>query len=311
MKKVIIILISIIIIFTGVSFYLYQTQVKNLPAPQNFLILGLDPRNDQLEKTQVTDTIIFAHLSENSQEVKLISLPRDLWFYPKSFKINQLYQESDSFSYLKENFSLVLGQKIDNVVVITTQDLMSLVDLVGGVDVYLENGFKDDLYPNPDYINSPSSNIPIYKTIEFPSGLNHLTSSNVTEFVRSRKSADTADGGGTDLGRIKRQQLLLENLFSKMIASKTDFPMLLGLYQFWHQQLKTDFTNQDLLGLINRYRLNLLNLKLVKIDIPTGENPKTDIIYHPQKFINKQWVFITSSPNYLSLHEFISKSLLY
>jgi len=167
MKKVIIILISIIIIFTGVSFYLYQTQVKNLPAPQNFLILGLDPRNDQLEKTQVTDTIIFAHLSENSQEVKLISLPRDLWFYPKSFKINQLYQESDSFSYLKENFSLVLGQKIDNVVVITTQDLMSLVDLVGGVDVYLENGFKDDLYPNPDYINSPSSNIPIYKTIEF------------------------------------------------------------------------------------------------------------------------------------------------
>src|SRR4030042_1631032 len=48
----------------------------------NFLILGLDPRDDQLEKTNVTDTIILASLNLENYRLSLIPLPRDLWFYP-------------------------------------------------------------------------------------------------------------------------------------------------------------------------------------------------------------------------------------
>jgi hypothetical protein len=73
----------------------------------------------------------------------------------------------------------------------------------------------------------------------------------------------------------------------------------------------TDITDNSIFSLLNYHRRSILNIELKKIDIPTGENPKIDIIYHPLKFINKQWVFITASTDYRRLHEFISKSLLY
>ncbi|PJE67116.1 hypothetical protein COU93_00520, partial [Candidatus Shapirobacteria bacterium CG10_big_fil_rev_8_21_14_0_10_36_6] len=84
-KLTIILFLYLIIIFLFV--------IRNLKfvIPQNFLILGLDPRNDLLEKTQTTDTIIYANISPKYDSVKLFSLPRDLWFYQKSIKINQIY----------------------------------------------------------------------------------------------------------------------------------------------------------------------------------------------------------------------------
>jgi hypothetical protein len=72
-----------------------------------------------------------------------------------------------------------------------------------------------------------------------------------------------------------------------------------------------NLTQKDYLNLGIKFFPNLNKIKLTKITIPTGENPKSDIIYHPVKFINKQWVYITSTPDYQALKNFISKSLLY
>src|SRR5687767_10098266 len=45
----------------------------------NFLLLGLDRRNDSLEKTILTDSIVIASLNTSTSQVKLVPLPRDLW----------------------------------------------------------------------------------------------------------------------------------------------------------------------------------------------------------------------------------------
>lgn len=278
----------------------------------NFLILGLDERNDALEKTTATDTIIFASLNLKTFKFNLISTPRDLWFYEKNVKINGLYplaleSNENKFDFLKSNFSTLYGQNIDHVVIINTQDLINFVNIIGGVDIYLEKGFTDDKYPNQDYIDNPSPKIPIYKTISFSDGWNHLDSTNITEFVRSRKSAETAINGGTDIGRIERQQLLIEALLVKIKTGDlvNDFTQLKNLYFFWENIPKT-LSDTDVLQIALILNENLLNISLNKIEIPIGTNKTDGVIYHPEKSkFTKQWVFITNDEKYQSLQQFV------
>lgn len=281
----------------------------------NILILGLDERNDSLEKTITTDTLIFASLDLKTFKLSLISTPRDLWFYEKETKINGLYPLSlesgqDKFDYLKNNFKTLYGQPIDHVVILSTDDLIDFVNIIGGVDLYLNNGFTDDQYPNQAYIDHPSPDIPIYKTISFSPGWNHLDSTNITEFVRSRKSADTAAEGGTDLGRIQRQQLLIEALLSKIKKGDlaTNTHQLKNLYFFW-QSLSKTLSDIDALQIVYTLNKNILNISLNKINIIVGTNRTNGVIYHPDTFINKQWVFITNDDKYQGFQQFISDSI--
>ena len=282
----------------------------------NFLILGLDKRDDALEKTTTTDTIIFASLNLKTYKLNLISTPRDLWFYPQKTKINGLYplaleSKSDQFDYIQNNFQQLYGQDIDHVVIVTTDNLISFVNLIGGVDLYLENGFTDNQYPNPEYIKNPIPSIPIYKTISFPSGQIHLDQSNITEFVRSRKSANTAVQGGTDLGRIQRQQLLIQAILDKVKSGQivNNISQLKQLYSYWDQDLSKTLTDQDIIQIIDLLGKNINQISLNKIEIPIGTSPKNSIIYHPAKFINKQWVFIPTDDKYQSFHQYISDQI--
>lgn len=335
MKKILLLLILVIISIIGIAFNLLQKKIAKdtqtspnyfskliidtVSRPTinhdfNFVILGLDKRNDWLEKTSTTDTIIFSNLNFSQNQLNLISLPRDLWSYSLQKKINEIYplseKENQKYNYIQNNFSHITGQNIDKTVVLTTDNLIKLITIINGVDVYLEKGFEDKQYPNPEYINNPSPQTPVYITINFSAGWNHLDSSNITQFVRSRKNADTATEGGTDLGRIQRQELVINALFQKMSTIKlADYSLLVSLYNFWHYDLKTNFSDADLLSILLLEKNKIFSLKINKIDLPTGENPQTDIIYHPKSFINKQWVFLPQDKNYESLHQFITKSI--
>lgn len=298
-------------IFSSIKTNPYQNKDKI-----NFLILGLDKRDDTLEKTQTTDTIIFASLSLKTFKLNLISTPRDLWFYQKETKINNLYplslnQDKDKFDFLKENFEKLYGQPIDHVIILTTDSLISFVNIIGGVDVYLNKGFIDKEYPNPDYIKNPSSEIPIYKTIEFPSGQIHLDQTNVTEFVRSRKGAETAADGGTDIGRIERQQLLIEAILNKIKSGNIikNLNQLKSLYLFWDQQINKTISDTDAIQMTCVLNENIKNISLNKIEIPVGKNATDGVIYHPNKFINKQWVFITTDDKYQAFQQFIFEQI--
>ena len=283
----------------------------------NFLILGLDKRDDALEKTTTTDTIIFASLDLKTLKLNLISTPRDLWFYEKEVKINNLYPLSlesgqNKFDYLKSNFEIIYGQPIDHIVIITTENLINFVNIIGGVDLYLEKGFTDDQYPNPEYIKNPISSIPVYKTISFPDGWNHLDSTNVTEFVRSRKSAETATDGGTDIGRIQRQQLLIDTILNKIKSGTfvNTTSQLKNLYFFWQNDISKTLSDTDILQIGLVLNKNLKNISLNKIEIPIGTNSTNGVIYHPEKAnFTKQWIFVTNNDKYQSLHQFILNQL--
>jgi LCP family protein required for cell wall assembly len=281
----------------------------------NFMILGLDKRDDALEKTETTDTIIFSSLNFNDQKLNLTSLPRDIWDYELNTKINSIYplalKSENTFPFIESNFSDLTGQKIERTIIITTDSLIDFVNLIGGVDVNLEKGFIDKQYPNPDYIKNPSPKIPIYKTVEFKAGRVHLDETNVTEFVRSRKGGETAETGGTDIGRIERQQLLINAVISKIKSKEfiSDYNNIFKLYSFWHKEIDTNISDADLLSILLKLNKNINNITLNKTNVPIGNTKDDGVIYHPIKFINKQWVFTTSDENYSKLHDFIYESL--
>jgi len=281
----------------------------------NFVILGLDKRDDSLEKTETTDTVILASLNLKTYKVNIISIPRDLWFYDINQKVNEIYplslKESNKFTYIKEKFQKLTNQNIDHVVILTTDNLIKFVQLIGGVDLTLDQGFIDTKYPNPEYIKNPSKNIPVYKTIEFKAGPVHLDESNITEFVRSRKGGETVAQGGTDLARIHRQQLLLDALLAKIKSGKlaSDSSSLIDLYKFWNQDIEKDINDVQAIQILSTISENITKIELQKSEITVGTNAKNGLIYHPTSFINKQWVYIPSDKEYKSLQEFIDKSI--
>jgi len=289
---------------------------NNVSDHFNIIILGLDRRNDWLEKTETTDTIIFSQVNFQQSKIHLFSLPRDLWDYYTNTKINEIYPLSlkktnniEKYSYISDNFASISGQPIDHVLILTTDNLKQLADILGGVDLYLENGFIDKKYPNEAYIQNPNSGAPIYKTVEFKSGWAHLDSSNITEFVRSRKSTETASSGGTDLGRIERQQQLVNTLIDKLRSNLVQKPKLIFmLYNYW-ESLEHNFSDTELATYFIKYALSLKNINIVRHPIISGEDPN-DLLYHPTKFKNSQWVFIPQDEKYKSFQEYISQSLV-
>lgn len=289
---------------------------NNVSDQFNIMILGLDRRNDWLEKTETTDTIIFSQVNFHQNKIHLFSFPRDLWDYYTGTKINQIYPLSleksnllEKFSYISENYASISGQPINHVLILTTDNLKQLADILGGVDLYLKNGFIDTKYPNETYIQNPDSGAPIYKTVEFKSGWIHLDSNNITEFVRSRKSSETAISGGTDLGRIERQQQLINALIDKLRNTLVQKPKLIfNLYNYWGE-LEHDFTDIELIAYFFKYGLNLKKITIIRHPIISGDDPK-NLLYHPAKFINSQWVFIPQDEKYKSFQQFISQSLV-
>ncbi|MCW1949720.1 MAG: LCP family protein [Candidatus Shapirobacteria bacterium] len=288
----------------------YKTQDK-----VNFMVLGLDKRDDSLEKTETTDTIIFASLNRKDNKINLISIPRDLWFYDLNVKVNEVYplslKETDKISFIKDKFQKLTGQKIDHVLVLTTDNLIQFVNLIGGVDVTLEKGFIDKQYPNPDYIKDPKSGAPIYKTVEFQAGQIHLDQSNITEFVRSRHGGETAAQSGTDLARIQRQQLVIQAVLDKIKTGTfiNNPSQISSLYRLWNENITKDISDSQIVQIITSLGQNITKTSLNKIEIKVGTSAKDGLIYHPASFINKQWVFIPSDKDYKSFQQFFSDSI--
>jgi LCP family protein required for cell wall assembly len=308
-KKIIFIIFGFVFLVVLSTLY-YLLSTSTLSNNFNFVILGLDPRNDSLEKTETTDTIMIARLTPN-WHINIVSIPRDLWVYSLNNKVNQIYPNSlktpDKFFYIQNQFSKLTNLKIERTVIITTQSLIKLTSIVGGVDITLDEGFKDVEYPNPAYVNNPNSKIPMYITVEFKKGPVHLDESNITEFVRSRKSIT----GGTDIGRIQRQQLLIDALIKKIKSSSflNNYKNIKALYNFYKNDLITNYSQEDFIIISLHFYPHINDIKINKYTIPTAEYPNTEVIYHPSNFENSQWVFIPKDNNYSDLQLFIAQAL--
>lgn len=184
----------------------------------NFLLMGIGGAGH--DGPQLSDTLIFGSFKPSTHELGMLSIPRDLYVSIPGYgsgKINHANAygenkgEGEGINLASEVISDVTGQPIHYAVRVDFDGFATLIDELGGVDVYVDRTFTD--YQYPEYSGSPT-----YKTISFTEGWAHLDGQTALEFARSRHGNN---GEGTDFARAARQQ--------KIILAAKDKALSLGV----------------------------------------------------------------------------------
>ena len=227
---------------------LFQKEVNLKTTEQNrtnILILGVGGGNH--DGPNLTDTMIFASIDSENKKVALASIPRDLWMPELKAKINIAYaigeakQKQGGLKLAKASVAHLLNQQIDYVVRIDFDGFEKAVDMIGGLDVAVDNTLDDYQYPlvgresdscglTEEKIASLSAEIATgsaseneafpcrYEHLHFDKGQQKMNGTNALKFVRSRHAQD---GEGSDFARSKRQEKVIAAFKDKVFSAGT------------------------------------------------------------------------------------------
>lgn len=165
----------------------------------NILICGTDDDGYR------TDTIIVAHLDEETHDVALMSVPRDTVVLTGNggiMKINSVYAGggADGMARLSKRLGAMLGFELDGYVLVNLEAFRETVELVGGVEFDV---------PQDMYYQDPTQNL----HIDLKAGKQLLDGEKAMELVRFRKGY-----ASQDIQRTKVQQEFLRALAKKVLS---------------------------------------------------------------------------------------------
>jgi LCP family protein required for cell wall assembly len=208
----------------------------------NFLLMGIGGEGH--EGPQLTDTILLASYKPSTGEVGMLSIPRDMAVPIPGYgwrKVNHAnafgeMQETGTGPLLAtEVVGGVLEQDIPYYVRVDFEGFATLIDDVGGVDIYVDKTFTDYEYPilGDEYTDCGTTTevldedgntieVPTYtcrfETVTFHEGWMHLDGETALKYVRSRHGTN---GEGSDFARSRRQQKVILAVKDKIFSVET------------------------------------------------------------------------------------------
>ncbi|MFB4282667.1 MULTISPECIES: LCP family protein [unclassified Nonomuraea] len=158
-----------------------------------------------------TDTIILMHISPNRDKARLISFPRDSMVQiprckneatkqemaPRRDMINSAYN-SGGIACTISTIETLTGIRVNHFVEVDFSGFKNIVDALGGIEICLKSGVNDKA-----------------SKLVLPPGKSLLNGEKALGYVRLRKYGD-----GSDIQRIKRQQIFLSKVVSKATSSE-------------------------------------------------------------------------------------------
>ncbi|MGA7932900.1 MAG: LCP family protein [Kovacikia sp.] len=234
---------------------LWQTGLQyQVARPVNVLVMGIDrvpgaPEGSQALFDGRSDTMLLLRLDPNDDSVKLLSIPRDTQVEIPGVgvtKINDANVEGGPKLAAATVSSTLNGIQIDRYVRVSTEAFRELVDLMGGVEVYV---------PKPMSYTDQTQKL----KINLSSGLQTLNGDQAEQFARFRHD----DYG--DIGRVQRQQILMRSLL-KRLTSPMVIPRLPGLISTMQRYIDTNLSTEEMLALVGAGRkLSQGNFKMVML----------------------------------------------
>lgn len=171
---------------------------------ENILLLGADYRAYQTAEIDTltgvrADTIILVHISDDREQVTMLSIMRDSWVSIPEIgeaKINAALSLGN-VATLVTTLETLLETRIDRVAAIDFAGFESVVDELGGLTIKNDRAFTLSIPPRHYY----------------PVGTLTLTGNEVLGFVRERKNVP-----GGDYQRVKNQRKVIIALAKKIIT---------------------------------------------------------------------------------------------
>lgn len=177
--------------------YFSFSDIKLDTKPIGILLMGID-RRSKSETGFRTDIMILVIINPITNQVAMISVPRDLWY--DHGRINAEYVKN-GWEGMQSAFTEITGIKPDKYILTDFEDFKWLVDAFDGVKVDIQNTFTDTEFPVDETKG--------YQTVTFKAGEELMTGERALIFARSRHGNN---GEGSDFMRMRRQHLILKSL---------------------------------------------------------------------------------------------------
>ncbi|MBR6888374.1 MAG: LCP family protein [Selenomonadaceae bacterium] len=196
----------------------------------NILILGVDD-----SERQEADTILVLSFANDTGNSRIIGIPRDTWIATRSHsgRIGELYSWGGASSLVRE-VSKLLGISIHQYIIIDMATFADLIDVLGGLDIYVEE--------NMDYEDEVAG-----LSIHIPQGYQHLSGEDVQKYLRYR-----GEKLG-DVGRVQRHQKFIKALYAKVLQLDT-IPKLPAIADIFRNRMETNAEIFDSVHLANVLR---------------------------------------------------------
>ncbi|MFN8375763.1 MAG: LCP family protein [Anaerolineae bacterium] len=175
------------------------------------LLMGIDRRPDETGLQYRTDTMMLVSLDPATGTVGLLSIPRDLFVvvpgYSQLQRVNtpmvlgELQQPGYGPTLAMQTVQYNFGIRVHDFVVVDFDAFITLVDVIGGIDVTLDYTIDDPIYPDLYYGYDP---------LYMPPGDYHLNGYEALRFARTRH-------GSSDFERALRQQQVLNAIRDRVL----------------------------------------------------------------------------------------------
>ena len=208
----------------------------------NFLVCGVD------EAETRTDVIFIVNFDSESGTIKMLSIPRDTYTevipsvkekisdagrsIPNVVKINAVHAYAGNevgMECLAMQLEDLLDIEIDNYVLFNIEAFKAVVDIIGGVDMYV---------PYDMYYSDPVQGL----YINLQQGQQLLNGDTAEQLVRNRQYVNG------DLGRIEVQQMFISAFVEQVMNTDTIVSNAPSLIKAAFEYLETDMSIGDMLN---------------------------------------------------------------
>lgn len=231
-------------------------EITEYSDPFYLMLIGSDARADNDEMGQRSDTNILVRVDPKNAQVTMLSIPRDTMIELDGYgtnKFNAAYSYGGAALAISEA-STLCGVDIAHYAEINFDELIALVDTVGGVEVDV-----------PELIDDPQAG-----PVVLQPGPQTLNGQAALTFARSRAYADG------DFTRTSNQRLLVEAIIKKVLAMPVT--ELSSVISQAAQCVTTDLSIDKILNIAMQFK-DIKNITVYSAMVPSTTAYLNEISY--------------------------------
>lgn len=206
-------------------------------------LFGGDSREGELEAGTHADTIMIASIDNETKEIKIISIYRDLIVKRPDGelgKANSAYfygGPKEAINMLNQNFDL----DIEDYVTVDFKAMADVVDLLGGIEIDVTDAEAAEINNHID----GTAEVVGKEAEHMSGGLQTLDGVQAVTYARIRKNV------GGDYSRTERQRVVIQKLAEKV--KDTDLSTLNDIIDTVFSQVSTSFTLKEMISLASGF----------------------------------------------------------